>query len=93
MSRGARDSKGYELAVSSPSKPKPTDHETSDMNEKDGSSISNGQLKIVADSFREGINEMESVMTVMIINDQKLHFNDEYSLLENGEEIEKSSEL
>ena len=60
------------------------------MNEKDNSS--NGLLKIVVDSFREDINEMESVMTVMIINDPKLQFNDEYSLLERGEEVQKGSE-
>ena len=78
MRRGARDPKAYELAVSSPSEPKPTDHKTSEMNDKDNSSITNGLLKIVADSFREDINEMESVMTVMIINDEKLQFNDEY---------------
>ena len=42
------------------------------MNDKDDSLISDGLLKIVADSFREDINEMEIVMIVMIINDQKL---------------------
>ena len=49
--------------------------------------------KELANKLAEDINEMESVMNLMIINDQKLQFSDEYSLLERGKEVGKGSEL
>ena len=101
LKRSKLDPRGYSIAKNEPNE-KEEDESSNEQTEKEEteSSQTSGLLSHIASKISvvpklmyKPFGEMDAILDLMIINDQRIHFESEYEVLNDGKDVAKNSDI